>query len=165
MGRLAWGAGLPFLPQQVWWWVPVCRNQSVALLCENIQIGVSPAQYVERTDHLCHPAQWARSSSKMAASSFLKSTSCSRYDSIRGASVVSSIIIVRPYLIDFMFHGFPSKNYDPGGRLKKARISLKNINFLPRAKLHHDDANRCSYACAGARPFFFSNKKLDPPDP
>ena len=28
---------------------------------------------------------------------------------------------VRPYLIDYMFHGFPSTNFDQGGRQKKKK--------------------------------------------
>ena len=35
------------------------------------------------------------------------------------------------------------------------KISMNIINFLHRVKLRHNDANWCSYACAGVRPLFF----------
>ena len=60
------------------------------------------------------------------------------------------------YLIDFMFHGFPSENYDPGGGCKKSMNIIKNsmniINFQSCVTTTQIGACICS---AGARPLFF----------
>ena len=36
-------------------------------------------------------------------------------------------LLVRPYLIDYMFHGSPSTNFDQGGRQKKKKKKSMNI--------------------------------------
>ena len=62
--------------------------------------------------------------------------------------------IVRPYLIDYMFHGFPSENCDPEKIIKKSM----NIKAASR---------RCKLVLVRmgrSAPLFFWCK-LDPPDP
>ena len=52
-------------------------------------------------------------------------------EKIRLKNLIMIIIIIRPYLIDYMFHGSPSTNFDQGGRPKKKKsMNIIKKNFL-----------------------------------
>ena len=71
--------------------------------------------------------------------------------------------MLRPYLIDFMFHGFPSENCDPGGgdkKKKKQNIIKSSMNIInEQSCVTTTQIGARMHAQERAPPFFFANCK------